>query len=65
VDAIAVGPEKEDNLEKGNFVCMRRGSEISQESEFIPAPEVSKQDDVLFGTHRARDATTNILEIET
>jgi len=56
VDAIALGPEKENNLEKGVFVCMRRASDISQDGEFIPAPEVIKHDDELFGTHQARDA---------
>ena len=56
VDAIALGPEKENNLEKGVFVCMRRASDISQDGEFIPAPEVSKHDDAHFGTHQARDA---------
>jgi glyceraldehyde-3-phosphate dehydrogenase (NAD(P)) len=56
VDAIALGPEKEDNLEKGAFVCMRRANDISQEGEFLPAPEVGKHDDTHFGTHQARDA---------
>lgn len=55
VDAIALGPEKENNLEKGYFVCMRRGGDISQEGEFLPAPEVGKHDDICFGTHQARD----------
>src|SRR3990167_4887111 len=40
IDAIALGPEKEDNLEEGRFVCMRRANDLSQEGEFIPAPEV-------------------------
>ncbi|MBI4488611.1 MAG: hypothetical protein HY694_05960 [Deltaproteobacteria bacterium] len=56
VDTIALGPEKEDSLEKGVFVCMRRANDISQEGEFLPAPEVGKHDDVRFGTHQARDA---------
>jgi len=56
VDSIALGPEKEDNLEKGTFVCMRRANDLSEEGEFLPAPEVGKHDDVLFGTHQARDA---------
>ncbi len=57
VDALALGPEKENNLEKGAFVCMRRASDMSQEGEFIPAPEISKHDDGVFGTHQARDAS--------
>lgn len=56
VDTIALGPEKEDNLESGFFVCMRRANDISEEGEFLPAPEVGKHDDARFGTHQARDA---------
>ena len=56
VDAIALGPEKENALQRGTFVCMRRASDISQENEFLPAPTVSKHDDRNFGTHQARDA---------
>jgi glyceraldehyde-3-phosphate dehydrogenase (NAD(P)) len=56
IDTIALGPEKEDSLEEGRFVCMRRANDISQEGEFIPAPEVGKHDESRFGTHQARDA---------
>lgn len=56
IDTIALGPEKEDNLEEGKFVCMRRANDLSEESEFLPAPEVGKHDDKKFGTHQARDA---------
>ncbi|HET8564811.1 MAG TPA: hypothetical protein VFM35_13130 [Candidatus Binatia bacterium] len=56
IDTIALGPEKEDNLEDGRFVCMRRANDLSQEGEFIPAPEVGKHDDKQFGTHQGRDA---------
>ncbi|MBI3000231.1 MAG: hypothetical protein HYY46_17540 [Deltaproteobacteria bacterium] len=56
IDTIALGPEKEDNLEEGRFVCMRRANDLSQEGEFIPAPEVEKHDDARFGTHQGRDA---------
>ncbi|HXG53177.1 MAG TPA: hypothetical protein VNN77_17405 [candidate division Zixibacteria bacterium] len=56
IDTIALGPEKEDNLEEGRFVCMRRANDLSQEGEFIPAPEVGKHDDKQFGTHQGRDA---------
>jgi len=55
VDTIALGPEKEDNLEKGFFVCMRRANDISEEGNFLPSPEVGSHDDVCFGTHQARD----------
>jgi glyceraldehyde-3-phosphate dehydrogenase (NAD(P)) len=57
VDAIALGPEGDNNLERGVFVCMRRASDISQENEFLPAPAVGRHDDRRFGTHQARDAS--------
>ncbi|MBI2230704.1 MAG: hypothetical protein HYU46_16600 [Deltaproteobacteria bacterium] len=56
IDTIALGPEKEDNLEEARFVCMRRANDLSQEGDFIPAPEAAKHDDVQFGTHQGRDA---------
>ena len=56
VDTIALGPEKENNLEEGRFVCMRRANDLSQEADFIPAPEVGRHDDTRFGTHQGRDA---------
>lgn len=56
IDTVALGPEKEDNLEDSRFVCMRRANDLSQEGDFIPAPEVGKHDDAQFGTHQGRDA---------
>jgi glyceraldehyde-3-phosphate dehydrogenase (NAD(P)) len=56
IDTLALGPEKENNLEEGRFVCRRRSNDLSQEGEFIPAPEVGKHDDPRFGTHQGRDA---------
>ena len=56
IDTVALGPEKENNLEEGHFVCMRRANDLSQEGDFIPAPEVSKHEDSRFGTHQGRDA---------
>jgi glyceraldehyde-3-phosphate dehydrogenase (NAD(P)) len=35
---------------------MRRANDLSQEGEFIPAPEAGKHDDPKFGTHQGRDA---------
>lgn len=56
IDTIALGPEKEDNLDESHFVCMRRANDLSQEGDFIPAPEAGKHDDAQFGTHQGRDA---------
>lgn len=44
------------SMTRGRFVCMRRANDVTQESSFIPAPQVGKHDDAEFGTHHARDA---------
>jgi len=46
----------EDNLENGRFVCIRRSNDISQDSSYIPSPQVGRHSDAQFGTHHARDA---------
>jgi glyceraldehyde-3-phosphate dehydrogenase type II len=46
----------EDNLEEARFLCIRRANDISQVSGFVPAPDVGKHNDPVFGTHHARDA---------
>src|SRR5574337_807189 len=48
--------EQRDNLLAGQFVCMRRANDISQDSEFVAAPTVTEHNDERFGTHHARDA---------
>lgn len=55
INTIALA-EGEDNLREGRFVCIRRANDISQDSQFVPAPTISKHDDPQFGTHHARDA---------
>ena len=44
------------NLERGIFVCMRRANDVTQVTDFVPAPSVGSHDDAEFGTHHARDA---------
>ncbi|MEE8291852.1 MAG: hypothetical protein V3R80_10240 [Candidatus Tectomicrobia bacterium] len=56
IDTLGLHDEDPDNFVEGRFVCLRRSSDISQEKDFIPAPEVGKHDDVNFGTHHAKDA---------
>jgi len=56
IDAVALGPEKQDGLEEARFVCMRRANDLSEDGAFIAAPEAGKHDDRRFGTHQARDA---------
>ena len=46
----------ENVLEEGRFLCMRRATDTSQDTQFIPAPAVGKHGDAVFGTHHARDA---------
>jgi len=48
---------KDDTLKSGNFLCIRRANDLSQEDGFIPAPKVGIHDDEKYGTHHARDAS--------
>ena len=48
--------EGQDNLDHGRFVCIRRSNDLSQDTGFLPSPEVGKHKDPEFGTHHARDA---------
>ena len=56
VDTIALKDGGPDNLVKGQFVCIRRANDISQDGSFVPAPEVGAHKDPRFGTHHAQDA---------
>lgn len=40
----------------GDFVCLRRANDISQNGGFVPSISVGKHNDEEFGTHHARDA---------
>jgi glyceraldehyde-3-phosphate dehydrogenase (NAD(P)) len=42
-------------LERANFVCMRRASDISQTDDFVASPTCDSHKDKVFGTHHARD----------
>lgn len=56
VDTMALHDEAPDNLVEARFVCMRRATDLSQESGFIPAPDVGTHNHPQFGTHHAQDA---------
>lgn len=45
-----------DNFESGRFLCIRRANDISQDTSFVPSPQVNRHKDERFGTHHARDA---------
>lgn len=54
--AIGGDDEGKIQVDEGRFLCMRRANDISQDTSFVPAPQVGKHDDERFGTHHARDA---------
>jgi glyceraldehyde-3-phosphate dehydrogenase (NAD(P)) len=56
IDTLGLHDQEPDNLMEGRFVCLRRASDISQEGEFIAAPQVGTHKDDRFGTHHAKDA---------
>jgi glyceraldehyde-3-phosphate dehydrogenase (NAD(P)) len=43
-------------IEEARFVCLRRANDISQNSGFVPAPQLGVHSDPRFGTHHAHDA---------
>lgn len=55
IDTLALA-DGQDNLKQGRFLCVRRSNDLSQDTSFIPSPEVGKHGDPVFGTHHARDA---------
>jgi len=44
------------NFVSGDFTCIRRANDISQNGSFIASPQVGKHGDNNFGTHHAKDA---------
>jgi glyceraldehyde-3-phosphate dehydrogenase (NAD(P)) len=53
VNAVALADGR-DNLREGNFVCIRRASDI-YEDKSMGSPEVGSHKDDVYGTHHARD----------
>jgi glyceraldehyde-3-phosphate dehydrogenase type II len=53
---LALDGQSPDNLESARFVCFRRANDISQDTSYVPAPQVGSHKDKEFGTHHARDA---------
>lgn len=41
----------------GDFVCIRRANDASQDAGFIPSPTATAHSDLDFGTHHARDVS--------
>tara|TARA_Y100000768_G_scaffold339866_1_gene283395 strand:+ start:371 stop:1438 length:1068 start_codon:yes stop_codon:yes gene_type:complete len=55
-NTIAMNGGSDNNLLSGNFLCVRRANDLSQEDSFIPSPKVGVHDDEKYGTHHAKDA---------
>ncbi len=55
VNTITLNDLPADNLHKARFVIVRRANDISQDSSFIPSPQMGKHTDEKYGTHHARD----------
>ena len=56
VKTLAMDADGTNHLEDGQFLCIRRSNDISQDEGFVPAPTVETHKDERFGTHHARDA---------
>ncbi len=56
IKTLAMDEDGTSHLEDGQFLCIRRANDISQDSGFVPSPTVEGHKDERFGTHHARDA---------
>ncbi len=56
IKTLAMDADGTNHLEDGQFLCIRRSNDISQDEGFVPAPTVERHKDERFGTHHARDA---------
>ncbi|UCD38384.1 MAG: hypothetical protein JSW54_02590, partial [Fidelibacterota bacterium] len=57
IQTLALQDSPPDNLAEGRFVIIRRANDISQDSAFIPSPQVGKHLHEDCGTHHARDCS--------
>jgi len=55
VQTLALQDMSPSNLVEGRFVVVRRSSDISQDSSFVPSPQVGKHGYEDYGTYHARD----------
>lgn len=63
VKALAFDGDKS-ILSRGNFVCIRRATDISQFTDYIAAPTVGRHKDQRFGTHHAKDVNRLFATLE-
>jgi glyceraldehyde-3-phosphate dehydrogenase type II len=52
---LANGRKKGKNLARGNFVCIRRANDISQDDSYLPSPQAGEHKNARYGTHHAED----------
>jgi glyceraldehyde-3-phosphate dehydrogenase type II len=52
-----LGSDLETNFESGDFVCIRRANDTSQDDGYIPSPACGAHTDSEFGTHHAKDVS--------
>ena len=60
----SLNPQLNESLVAGDFVCIRRANDTSQNEGFTPAPTFGGHTDEKFGTHHARDVS-DLLETVT
>jgi len=51
----SLDPNLDRGITSGDFVCIRRANDASQDSGFTPSPQCGSHSDEKFGTHHARD----------
>ncbi|MXW68902.1 MAG: hypothetical protein F4Z61_02900 [Acidimicrobiia bacterium] len=56
IKSLAFDSDGPSHLENGEFLCIRRANDISQDRGFVASPTVDSHKDGRFGTHHARDA---------
>lgn len=56
IRSLAIDPDGSSHLDNGEFLCIRRANDISQDRGFVASPTVDSHKDERFGTHHARDA---------
>jgi glyceraldehyde-3-phosphate dehydrogenase (NAD(P)) len=56
IKTLAMDEDGTNHLVDGQFLCIRRSNDISQDTGFVPSPTVERHKDERFGTHHARDA---------
>ena len=53
----SLNPALDENFISGDFVCVRRANDASQDTGFTPSPTCGVHSDPKYGTHHARDVS--------